>query len=110
MMPKALSLAAACGAALLVALTVEASAQPGRSSVAFSCNQIRAIVNAEGAALFYWPTRPRERWNFGRFVSYGQRYCDPHETAETAFIPAADTATCPVLECRHKPSEFRHRN
>src|SRR5690606_25247966 len=92
-------LAIAGAAAALIALSVEAQAISRYQSASMSCGRIQATIRAEGAAIFRW-RQPPNISRYGRFVAHNG-YCDPHERAEATTIPAADTPSCPVRECRN---------
>lgn len=96
------------GAAIAcIATTIEAGAINRYSATATRCDRIQTIVRAEGAAIFRW-TQPPNIQRYGRYVA-SNAYCDPHELAQVSRIPAADTPSCPVLECLPRPDDFRRR-
>jgi hypothetical protein len=81
-------------------VAAEAEAISRYNSTSMSCAQVREIVRSEGAVILrYRSTRNPSLPLFGRYVS-DRRYCNFDEVAETAFVPAADTRSCLVRECK----------
>lgn len=63
------------------------------------CAEIQAIVSGDGAAILRFRSlRDPSIQRYGRYVS-DRRFCQHNEQAETAYVPAADTNSCPVREC-----------
>lgn len=62
------------------------------------CENVRATIANEGAAVFRWTEAP-DVDRYGRYVD-NVNYCFPGEVVKTVFIPAADANYCPVLECQ----------
>ena len=86
-------------AVCLTLVTAQAHAISRYTAASLSCAEIRAIIAREGAAIIDWPSAriPGLR-RYDRFVA-SQSYCDVEKLAQTTFIPAGDTAACPVNQC-----------
>ena len=70
------------------------------NSTSMSCEEVKAIIRADGAALMrYRSTRNPSLQLYGRYVR-DDRFCHQDERAETVFIPSADRRSCPVYECK----------
>ena len=106
--------------ALIAAAAVLSAALPAEAighynSTAMSCDRIQATIAADGAAIMrYRSKRSPGLPLYGRYVDDG-RFCEADEYARTVFIPARDTAQCPVYECWHfdfddRDELFRHRH
>jgi hypothetical protein len=81
-------------------LPVEAGAIAQLQTASASCERVQALLEAEGAMILRWrSTRRPELPRYGRFVS-SSRFCTPGEGAFAAFVPAADTRSCQVYQCR----------
>ncbi len=81
-------------------IAAEAQAISRYNSTGMSCDEVRATVHSEGAVILrYRSTRDPSLPLYGRYVS-DRRFCNFDEVAETAFVPAADTRSCLVRECR----------
>ncbi len=65
-----------------------------------SCSHVQGIVRAEGAAILRYPSpRNPSLILYDRYVAHGG-FCQLDEEAASAFVPTADTASCPVLKCQ----------
>jgi hypothetical protein len=70
------------------------------TSTSMSCDEVRAILSRDGAALMRYKSRRVPGLQlYGRYVSNG-RFCDMGEYAERVYIPTADDSSCPVRECK----------
>ncbi|MET0597289.1 MAG: hypothetical protein ABWZ57_05405 [Mesorhizobium sp.] len=70
------------------------------TSTRMSCDRVKATIYAEGAVIMRWQSRRTPGLPlYGRYVADG-RFCELGEYAAWEFIPAADTAECPVYECK----------
>ena len=84
---------------LSVWLTVEAQAISRYTSTSMTCAAIQNAIDREGAVILrYRSKRNPSLQLYGRYVS-DFRFCQVEETSQTAWVPARDTASCPVLEC-----------
>lgn len=83
----------------------EAHAINRYTSTSMNCNNIRATIAREGAAIMRY-TSPRTGVPlYGRFVTPREQ-CGNRMAPQRAYIPASDTDSCPVLECqRFDPDE-----
>jgi hypothetical protein len=90
---------AASIALFLTLLASEAHAISKYTTTSMNCAAIQAAVMSEGAVILQWrsarnPGLPL----YGRYVA-NRRYCQPEQTAETAFVPARDAKSCLVRKC-----------
>lgn len=70
------------------------------TSTRMSCDEVQATIRRDGAAIMrYNSTRVGNLSLYGRYVRSGQ-FCTAGEAAERVYIPAADTKSCPVRECK----------
>lgn len=84
----------------LVAFAAEAHAISRHTSTSMSCDQVRGTLQREGAAILqYRSTRNPSLKLYDRYVA-DRRYCKIEEFAELAYVPAADTQSCPVRKCK----------
>jgi len=89
-------LAALC----LVFMASDAFAIQRYTSTSMSCGEVQATIRADGAAIMrYQSTRVAGMQLFGRYVRNND-FCTRGEAAERVYIPAADTKSCPVRECK----------
>jgi hypothetical protein len=88
--------------AMLIAVA-PASAISRYNAATMSCAKARSIVRAEGAVILNYRSTYANVPRYGRMVA-GDYFCASSERAETIYIPTADTASCPVLECH--PFDF----
>lgn len=67
-----------------------------------SCDEVRAVVKRDGAAILRYPSRRVPGLPlYSRYVAHGG-YCDASEYAVFTTVPARDNPQCPVLFCREK--------
>lgn len=86
-------------ALVLSLIAAEAQAISRYESEGMACARVQAIIAGEGAAILrFRSTRDPSIQRYGRYV-VDRRYCSHNEQAETTYIPAADTNSCPVREC-----------
>lgn len=83
---------------LLVAASGDAGAISRYSATSMSCENIRATVRAEGAAIFKWKQPPNID-RFDRLVAHSG-FCLAGEVATATDIPAKDTGRCVVFDCQ----------
>ena len=87
-------------ACALVIFTADAQAISRYTSTSMSCDKVQATLSREGAAIMrYTSTRVAGMPLYGRYVS-DRRFCKSDETTSRVSIPAADTKSCAVRECK----------
>ncbi len=87
-------------ALILVAASPPALAIERHVSTGMNCAEVQRRVDNAGAAIMRYPsTRVPNLTLYGRYVRNGG-FCRRGEAAEEVYIPAADTRSCPVLECK----------
>lgn len=85
--------------ALLVTVS-EAHAIRRYTSTSMTCAEVQATIRADGAAIMRYTSRRTPGLPlYGRYVRDGA-FCTMGESAERAYIPASDTQSCPVRECK----------
>ncbi|MBA3447925.1 MAG: hypothetical protein H0T56_10025 [Pseudaminobacter sp.] len=91
----------------LTLIAAEAQAISRYNSTSMSCDQVQATVGRDGAAILrYRSKRNPSLQLYGRYVR-NRLFCQGDEIAETKYVPAADTGSCPVRECVHiEPDDF----
>jgi hypothetical protein len=97
-------LQAAVIALCVIPIATQALAISRYQSKSMSCANINATIANEGAAIFRW-TQPPDIDRFGKFVR-NVGYCFRGEEANYAYIPSADNAKCPVLECQPEDDDL----
>lgn len=86
-------------AACLSLIAAEAQAISRYETGRLPCAQVQSIVSGDGAAILRFRSlRDPSVQRYGRYVS-DRRFCQHNEQAKTAYVPAADTDSCPVREC-----------
>lgn len=86
----------------------EASAVPRYQTMRMYCEDVRAVLQDEGAAILRWQSKRNPGLPlYGRYVSDG-RYCELGEVSTFASVPTRDDATCPVRKCI-RPDHFERR-
>lgn len=84
----------------LMVASSEALAIERYNSGRMSCARVRATIDADGAAIVrYASKRTPGLQLYGRYVRNGG-FCTAGEFAERVYIPASDTRSCPVRECK----------
>jgi len=87
-------------AAALLLTAVPAGAITRYTSTAMTCDRIQATIARDGAAIMRYQSKRNPGLPlYNRYVN-DDRFCKQDEYTRTVFIPAADTAQCPVYECR----------
>jgi len=88
-------------------LATEAQAISRHQTERMDCADVRATLQREGAAILRWTSKRTAGLPlYGRYVS-DRRFCDGDEYAAPASVPAADTPSCQVRQC--KRIEFDRR-
>lgn len=83
----------------MMLIAVEAQAISRYNSTSMSCAEVKATVDSDGAAILrYRSKRDPSLQLYGRYVR-NRLFCNSDEIAETKYVPAADTNSCPVREC-----------
>ena len=73
-----------------------------------SCDRVQGTIARQGAVILrYQSTRVPGLPLFNRYVQSAQ-YCNPNEIRSRAYVPSADTKSCPVYIC--KQVEHDHFN
>ncbi|WP_274628060.1 hypothetical protein [Arvimicrobium flavum] len=84
----------------LILISSSAQAIERYTSTSMTCARVKAAINADGAAIMrYTSTRVAGLPLYGKYVRNGN-FCDRGEATERAYIPASDTRSCPVWECK----------
>jgi hypothetical protein len=87
-------------AACLSLVATQAGAITRYNSTGMTCDRIHATIVRDGAAIMRWNSKQVANLPlYGRYVRDGL-FCSAGEVAETSYIPASDTRSCPVLECK----------
>jgi hypothetical protein len=84
----------------LVMIVSDALAIQRYNSSRMSCDQVRATVYRDGAAIVYYRAARSGAQLFGRYVRNGL-FCASSELPEIVYITAADTKLCLVWECKY---------
>lgn len=86
-------------AVCLTMLAAEAQAASRYTSTSMSCAQTRGTIVNQGAAILQWrsPTSGVQRYD--RYVR-DDSFCPTGQYAERAWVPTADTQSCPVYKCK----------
>ncbi|MFU0506696.1 hypothetical protein [Pseudaminobacter sp. NGMCC 1.201702] len=99
----------------LSVLGVQAQAVSRYNPTRMYCAEVQATIDGEGAVILRYQSRRNPSLPlYDRYVSHAG-YCSFNEWAAPAYVPSADTASCPVRKCEQiDPLErveiFRHRN
>lgn len=84
----------------MLAAVSDAHAIQRYTSTNMTCAEVQATIRADGAAIMRYTSRRTPGLPlYGRYVRNGS-FCTMGEAAERVYIPASDTASCPVRECR----------
>lgn len=87
-------------AAVAATMATPAAAIERYTSTGMSCAEVHDRIAAGGAVIMqHMSTRVAGMRLYGRYVSNG-RFCDAGEAAQTVYIPAGDTDSCQVKECK----------
>lgn len=96
-------------AACLSLVAAEAGAISRYDPTRMSCDRVQALVTREGAVILRYrskhnPTLPL----YDRYVA-SARFCDMGEVRSRAYVPSADTSSCPVFKCKRPDNDRRFR-
>lgn len=86
-------------AVCLTMLAAEAQAASRYTSTSMSCAQTRNTVVSQGAAILQWRSPTSGVQRFDRYVR-DDSFCPTGQYAERAWVPTADTKSCPVYKCK----------
>lgn len=64
-----------------------------------TCAAVQGVLQREGAAILRYPSPRSGIILYDRYVS-AERFCPSYQSLNRVSIPTADTAHCPVFECR----------
>jgi len=92
-------------AACLCLVAVEAQAISRYDPTRMSCGQVQATVAREGAVILRYSSPRSGMTLYDRYVA-SEAYCMHGEIRSRRSVPSADTASCPVYNC--KQAEFDH--
>lgn len=90
--------------AIVLAVATPVKAISRYSALQLSCDEITAIIQREGAAIFRYPSPRRTGLTlFDRYVR-NSGYCARHQSLEKVYIPSAGGEQCLVQHCVSLPS------
>ncbi|PWK72638.1 hypothetical protein [Aminobacter sp. AP02] len=99
-------------AVCLTMLAAEALAQSRYITTSMSCAQTRNTVVSRGAAILQWRSVTSGVQRYDRYVR-DDSFCPTGQYAERAWVPTADTKSCPVYKCKQIENDdfflFRRR-
>ncbi len=82
-------------------LSIQAHAISRYNSTSMSCDQVKARLANEGAAILRWRSKSNPNLPlYGRFVANGG-YCESGTRAARSYVPTTDRKSCPVWECKY---------
>lgn len=86
-------------AVCLTMLAAEAQAVSRYTSTHMSCAQTRDTIVSQGAAILQWRSVTSGVQRYDRYVR-DDSFCPTGQYAERAWVPTADTQSCPVYKCK----------
>jgi hypothetical protein len=87
-------------AACLTLAAAEAQAISRYDPTRMSCDRVQGTIARQGAVILrYQSTRVPGLPLYNRYVQSSQ-YCNPGEVRSRAYVPSADTKSCPVYICK----------
>ena len=97
-------------AACLTLFAAEAGAVSRYDPTRMSCGKVQATIARQGAVILrYQSTRVPGLPLYDRYVQ-SQRFCTMGEVRTRAYVPSADTKSCPVYNCKRVDNDhFRRR-
>jgi len=96
-------------AACLTLAAAEAHAISRYDPTHMSCDRVQGTIARQGAVILrYQSTRVPGLPLFDRYVQ-SQAFCNFGEVRKRAYVPSADTKSCPVYICKRVDSERRFR-
>jgi len=94
-------------AACLMLVATEAQAFSRYDPTRMSCDGVQATIARQGAVILrYQSTRVPGLPLYDRYVR-DERFCNMGEVRARAYVPSADTRSCPVYVCK-RPDFDRH--
>ncbi|RWM04708.1 MAG: hypothetical protein E5X80_19535 [Mesorhizobium sp.] len=94
-------------AACLMLVAAEAQAVSRYDPTRMSCGRVQATIAGQGAVILrYQSTRVPGLPLYDRYVR-DERFCNMGEVRARAYVPSADTKSCPVYVCK-RPDFDRH--
>jgi methyl coenzyme M reductase subunit C len=94
-------------AACLTLIAAEAQAVSRYDPTSMSCGKVQATIARQGAVILrYQSTRVPGLPLYDRYVQ-SQQFCTMGEVRTRAYVPSADTKSCPVYKCK-RPDNERH--
>ncbi|TPK40281.1 hypothetical protein FJ492_21110 [Mesorhizobium sp. B2-5-4] len=97
-------------AACLTLVAAQAQAISRYDPTRMSCGKIQSTIARQGAVILRYPSaRVPGLPLYDRYVQ-SQQFCTMGEVRTRAYVPSADTRSCPVYICKRPDNErFRHR-
>ena len=96
-------------AACLTLVAAEAQAISRYDPTHMSCAKVQSTIARQGAVILrYQSKRVPGLPLYDRYVQ-SQQFCDMGEVRKRAYVPSADTKSCPVYICKRVDSERRFR-
>ena len=96
-------------AACLTLVAAEAQAISRYDPTHMSCGKVQATIARQGAVILrYQSTRVPGLPLYDRYVQ-SEQFCTMGEVRKRAYVPSADTKSCPVYICKRVDSERRFR-
>ncbi|MBZ9757384.1 hypothetical protein LB524_19050 [Mesorhizobium sp. ESP6-5] len=97
-------------AACLTLVAAQAQAISRYDPTRLSCGKVQSTIARQGAVILrYQSNRVPGLPLYDRYVQ-SQRFCTIGEVRTRAYVPSADTKSCPVYNCKRRDNEhFRHR-
>jgi len=94
-------------AACLTLVAAEAQAISRYDPTHMSCGKVQSTIARQGAVILrYKSTRVPGLPLYDRYVQ-SQQFCTMGEVRTRAYVPSADTKSCPVYNCK-RPDNERH--
>jgi len=96
-------------AACLTFAAAEAQAISRYDPTHMSCDRVQGTIARQGAVILrYQSTRVPGLPLFDRYVQ-SQAFCNFGEVRKRAYVPSADTNSCPVYLCKRIENDHFHR-
>ncbi|AEH86869.1 conserved hypothetical protein [Mesorhizobium opportunistum WSM2075] len=96
-------------AACLTLVAAEAQAISRYDPTHMSCGKVQSTIARQGAVILrYQSARVPGLPLYDRYVQ-SQQFCTMGEVRTRAYVPSADTKSCPVYNCKRPDNERRFR-
>ena len=96
-------------AACLMLVAAEAQAISRYDPTHMSCDRVQGTIARQGAVILrYQSKRVPGLPLYDRYVQ-SQQFCNIGEVRKRAFVPSADTNSCPVYNCKPAENDHFHR-